>query len=139
MLFNSVKKTVVIFMTLPLILVGVVAGLLAFDQPFGFMALLGLLSLVGMQVKNAIVLMDEIAANVDRGLTPYAAVIDAGVSRLRPVANASLTTVLGMIPLLTDAFYCAMAVTIMAGLAFATVLTMVVIPVNYALVYRVKA
>ena len=139
MLFNSVKKTVVIFMTLPLILVGVVAGLLAFDQPFGFMALLGFLSLVGMQVKNAIVLMDEIAANIRRGLKPYAAVIDAGVSRLRPVANASLTTVLGMIPLLTDAFYCAMAVTIMAGLAFATVLTMIVIPVNYALVYRIKA
>ena len=139
MLFNSVKKTVVIFMTLPLILVGVVAGLLAFDQPFGFMALLGFLSLVGMQVKNAIVLMDEIAANVERGLKPYAAVIDAGVSRLRPVANASLTTVLGMIPLLTDAFYCAMAVTIMAGLAFATVLTMIVIPVNYALVYRIRA
>ena len=138
MLFNSVKKTVVIFMTLPLILVGVVAGLLAFDQPFGFMALLGFLSLVGMQVKNAIVLMDEIAANVNRGLAPYAAVIDAGVSRLRPVANASLTTVLGMIPLLTDAFYCAMAVTIMAGLAFATVLTMIVIPVNYALIYRIR-
>ena len=138
MLFNSVKKTVVIFMTLPLILVGVVAGLLAFDQPFGFMALLGFLSLVGMQVKNAIVLMDEIAANVERGLTPYAAVVGAGVSRLRPVANASLTTVLGMIPLLTDAFYCAMAVTIMAGLAFATVLTMIVIPVNYALVYRIE-
>ena len=139
MLFNSVKKTVVIFMTLPLILVGVVAGLLVFDQPFGFMALLGFLSLVGMQVKNAIVLMDEIAANIERGLVPYAAIIDAGVSRLRPVANASLTTVLGMIPLLTDAFYCAMAVTIMVGLAFATVLTMIVIPVNYALVYRIKA
>ena len=138
MLFNSVKKTVVIFMTLPLILVGVVAGLLAFDQPFGFMALLGFLSLVGMQVKNAIVLMDEIAANMERGLAPYAAVIDAGVSRLRPVANASLTTVLGMLPLLADAFYAAMAVTIMAGLAFATVLTMVVIPVNYALVYRIR-
>ena len=138
MLFNSVKRTVVIFMTLPLILVGVVAGLLAFDQPVGFMALLGFLSLVGMQVKNAIVLMDEIAANVDRGLTPYAAVIGAGISRLRPVANASLTTVLGMIPLLSDAFYCAMAVTIMAGLAFATVLTMIVIPVNYALVYRIR-
>ena len=138
MLFNSVKKTAVIFMTLPLILVGVVAGLLAFDQPFGFMALLGFLSLVGMQVKNAIVLMDAIAANIERGLNPYAAVIDAGVSRLRPVANASLTTVLGMIPLLTDAFYCAMAVTIMAGLAFATVLTMIVIPVNYALIYRIR-
>ena len=138
MLFNSAKKTVVIFMTLPLILVGVVAGLLVFDKPFGFMALLGFLSLVGMQVKNAIVLMDEIAANLDRGLAPYASVIDAGVSRLRPVANASLTTVLGMLPLLTDAFYSAMAVTIMVGLAFATVLTMVVIPVNYALLYGVK-
>ena len=139
MLFNSVKKTAVIFMTLPLIIVGVVAGLLAFGQPFGFMALLGFLSLVGMQVKNAIVLMDEIAANIEKGLTPYDSVIEAGVSRLRPVANASLTTVLGMLPLVVDAFYSAMAVTIMAGLAFATVLTMVVIPVNYALIYRIKA
>jgi len=138
LLFNSVKRTAVIFMTLPLILVGVVAGLLAFDKPFGFMALLGLLSLVGMQVKNAIVLMDEIAANLDRGLAPYRAVVDAGVSRLRPVFNASVTTVLGMMPLLTDAFYSAMAVTIMIGLAFATVLTMVVIPVNYALLFHVR-
>ena len=137
-LFDSVKKTVVIFMTLPLVLVGVVTGLLVFDKPFGFMALLGFLSLVGMQVKNAIVLMDEISANLDRGLTPYQAVIDAGVSRVRPVANASLTTVLGMLPLVADAFYSAMAVTIMVGLAFATVLTVVVIPVNYAIVYRVR-
>ncbi len=138
MLFNSFKKTAVIFMTLPLIVVGVVAGLLVFDKPFGFMALLGFLSLVGMQVKNAIVLMDEIAANLERGLKPYRAVVEAGVSRLRPVANASLTTVLGMLPLVADAFYSAMAVTIMVGLAFATVLTMVVIPVNYALVYRIR-
>ncbi len=138
MLFDSVKKTLVIVLTLPLIVVGVVAGLLAFGQPFGFMALLGFLSLVGMQVKNAIVLMDEIGANQARGLDVYRAVVEAGVSRLRPVANASLTTVLGMIPLLTDAFYVAMAVTIMVGLAFATVLTMVVIPVNYALVFRVR-
>ena len=91
-----------------------------------------------MQVKNAIVLMDEISANLDRGLAPYAAVVDAGVSRLRPVANASLTTVLGMLPLVADAFYSAMAVTIMVGLAFATVLTMVVIPVNYAFLYKVR-
>ena len=138
MLFDSVKKTLVIVLTLPLIVVGVVAGLLAFGQPFGFMALLGFLSLVGMQVKNAIVLMDEIGANQARGLGAYHAVVEAGVSRLRPVANASLTTVLGMIPLLTDAFYVAMAVTIMVGLAFATVLTMVVIPVNYALVFRIR-
>lgn len=138
MLFDSVKKTLVIVLTLPLIVVGVVAGLLTFGQPFGFMALLGFLSLVGMQVKNAIVLMDEIGANQARGLGAYQAVVEAGVSRLRPVANASLTTVLGMIPLLTDAFYVAMAVTIMVGLAFATVFTMVVIPVNYALVFRIR-
>ena len=138
MLFNSVKKAFVIFLTMPLIVVGVVAGLLSFGQPFGFMALLGFLSLVGMQVKNAIVLMDEIQANVDRGLDGCRSVVEAGVSRLRPVANASLTTMLGMVPLLTDAFYVSMAVTIMFGLAFATVLTMIVIPVNYALIFGIR-
>ncbi len=137
-LFNSLKKAAVIFMTVPLIIVGVVAGLLAFDQPFGFMALLGFLSLVGMQIKNAIVLMDEINAQLASGAKPFDAVVLSGVTRLRPVANAALTTILGMMPLVADAFYSAMAVTIMCGLAFATVLTMVVIPVNYALLYGVK-
>ena len=138
MLFNSVKQAVVIFMTVPLILVGVVAGLLGFDQPFGFMALLGFLSLVGMQIKNAIVLMDEINAQLAAGTDPFEAVVSSGVTRLRPVANAALTTILGMMPLVADAFYAAMAVTIMCGLAFATILTMVVIPVNYALLYRIR-
>ena len=137
-LFNSLRQTAVIFMTLPLIIVGVVAGLLSFGQPFGFMALLGFLSLVGMQVKNAIVLMDEINARLAAGDAPYQAVVSAGVSRVRPVANSALTTVLGMLPLIADAFYAAMAVTIMFGLAFATVLTMIVVPVNYVLVFRVK-
>ena len=137
-LFNSVRQTLVIFMTLPLIVIGVVAGLLTFGQPFGFMALLGFLSLVGMQVKNAIVLMDEINARLAAGDSPYQAVVSAGVSRVRPVANSALTTVLGMLPLIADAFYAAMAVTIMFGLAFATVLTMIVVPVNYILVFRVK-
>ena len=82
--------------------------------------------------------MDEISANLERGLTPYQSIVEAGVSRVRPVANASLTTVLGMLPLVADAFYSAMAVTIMVGLAFATVLTVIVIPVNYALIYRVR-
>lgn len=137
-LFNSLRQTAVIFMTLPLIIVGVVAGLLSFGQPFGFMALLGFLSLVGMQVKNAIVLMDEINARLAAGDAPYQAVVSAGVSRVRPVANSALTTVLGMLPLIADAFYAAMAVTIMFGLAFATVLTMIVVPVNYVLIFRVK-
>lgn len=138
MLFNSAKQALVIFMTVPLIVIGVVAGLLGFGQPFGFMALLGFLSLVGMQIKNAIVLMDEINAQLSSGVAPFEAVVSSGVTRLRPVANAALTTVLGMMPLVADAFYAAMAVTIMCGLTFATILTMVVIPVNYALLYGVK-
>ena len=135
-LFNSIRQPLVIFCTVPLILVGVVAGLLGFSQPFGFMALLGLLSLIGMQIKNAIVLIDEINARQAAGDAPIDAVVSAGVTRLRPVAMAAATTVLGMLPLLADAFYAAMAVTIMCGLAFATVLTMLVIPLNYTLFFR---
>ncbi|MBO7684390.1 MAG: efflux RND transporter permease subunit [Kiritimatiellae bacterium] len=138
MLFGSLRQAVAIFMTVPFILVGVVAGLLGFDQPFGFMALLGFLSLVGMEIKNAIVMMDEINAQLAAGAKPFDALVTSGVTRLRPVMNTALTTVLGMLPLVADPFYSAMAVTIMCGLAFATVLTMVVVPVNYALLYRVK-
>jgi len=137
MLFNSFRQPLVIFMTVPLALIGVTVGLLGFGQPFGFMALLGFLSLAGMQIKNAIVLIDEINAQKAAGVDDFNAVVNAGVTRLRPVAMAALTTVLGMIPLLLDAFYAAMAVTIMCGLTFATVLTMVVIPVNYALIFKI--
>ena len=135
-LFNSIRKPLVIFCTVPLVLVGVVWGLLAFDQPFGFMALLGLLSLIGMQIKNAIVIIDEINVRLAAGDTPIDAVLSAGVTRLRPLGLAAATTVLGMMPLITDPFYSAMAVTVMCGLAFATLLTLVVIPVNYALFFR---
>ena len=138
LLFDSIRKTVAIFMTVPLILVGVVAGLLGFDQPFGFMALLGFLSLVGMQIKNAIVLMDEINAQLAAGVKPFEAVVMSGVTRLRPVINTALTTILGMIPLVVDPFYSAMAVTIMCGLGFSTIVTMVVVPVNYAILHRVR-
>ena len=135
-LFNSIRKPLVIFCTVPLILVGVVAGLLGFSQPFGFMALLGLLSLIGMQIKNAIVIIDEINARLAAGDAPVDAVLSAGVTRLRPLGLAAATTVLGMIPLVADPFYAAMSVTVMCGLAFATVLTLVVIPVFYALFFR---
>ncbi|HOO21001.1 MAG TPA: efflux RND transporter permease subunit, partial [Kiritimatiellia bacterium] len=138
MLFNSIRQPLVIFLTVPLIIVGVTVGLLAFNQPFGFMALLGFLSLAGMQIKNAIVLIDEINAQRAAGVEPFRAIVNAGVTRLRPVSLAAVTTVLGMLPLVVDAFYAAMAVTIMCGLTFATVLTMVVIPVNYAILFRVK-
>lgn len=138
MLFNTLRHPIIIFLGLPLALIGVVAGLLLFDQPFGFMALLGFLSLSGMLMKNEIVLLDQINLELAAGKHPYDAVIDSAVSRVRPVAMAAFTTVLGMIPLLWDAFFAAMAVTIMGGLTFATVLTLVVVPVMYCTLFGVR-
>ncbi|PIE63980.1 MAG: hypothetical protein CSA26_10380, partial [Desulfobacterales bacterium] len=123
---------------LPLALIGVATGLLVFHQPFGFMSLLGFLSLSGMLMKNEIVLLDQINIELAAGKHPYEAVLDSAVSRVRPVAMAAFTTVLGMIPLLWDAFFAAMAVTIMGGLTFATVLTLVVIPVLYCTLFGVS-
>jgi len=135
-LFNGVKQTLVIWLTVPLALIGVTAGLLGFRQPFGFMALLGVLSLSGMLIKNAIVLIEEIQHQVKQR-EPFAAVVESGVSRMMPVMMAALTTILGMIPLLADAFFVAMAVAIMCGLLVATLLTLVVVPVLYSVFYRV--
>ncbi|MBW2206207.1 MAG: efflux RND transporter permease subunit [Deltaproteobacteria bacterium] len=137
-LFNSIKKTLVICFTVPLAIIGVTVGLLALNQPFGFMALLGLLSLSGMLIKNAVVLIDEIDTQLASGKSAFEAIVDSGVSRLIPVSMAACTTILGMLPLLTDAFFVAMAVTIMFGLGFATLLTLIVVPVLYAIFFRVK-
>lgn len=136
-LFNTIRQPLIIFMTVPLAIIGVTAGLLLTGQPFGFVALLGFLSLSGMLIKNSVVLLDQIDLNLKVGQAPFEAVLDAGVSRLRPVAMAALTTVLGMTPLVFDVFWRGMAVTIMAGLTFATVLTLVVVPVLYAVFHRV--
>ncbi len=138
-LFNSIRKTLVIWLTVPLAVIGVTAGLLLFDQPFGFMSLLGLMSLSGMLIKNAIVLIDQIDVESGSGKAPFRAVIDSGVSRLIPVSMAALTTILGMLPLVQDAFFVSMAVTIMFGLGFATVLTLIVVPVLYAIFFNVKS
>jgi multidrug efflux pump subunit AcrB len=138
-LFNSLKQPTVIFLTVPLALIGVTWGLLATSQPFGFMALLGVLSLSGMLIKNAIVLIDEIEIQKRLEKPPLEAIMISGVSRLRPVAMAALTTALGMIPLLVDAFFVAMAVTIIAGLMVATVLTMLFVPVLYAIFFNVQS
>jgi multidrug efflux pump subunit AcrB len=135
-LFNSIKKTLIIWLTVPLAIIGVTVGLLMFDQPFGFMSLLGLMSLAGMLIKNSIVLIDEIDQQMGCDKEPFQAIVDSGVSRLIPVSMAALTTILGMIPLLKDAFFVAMAVTIMFGLGFATVLTLIVVPVLYAIFFR---
>jgi multidrug efflux pump subunit AcrB len=138
MLFNSLKQPLIIWLTVPLSLIGVTAGLLSTSQPFGFMALLGFLSLIGMLIKNAIVLIDEINLQWDEGKELIDAIVDSGLSRLRPVLMAASTTALGLIPLLFDAFFVSMAVTIIFGLGFATLLTMVVVPVLYATFYKPK-
>jgi multidrug efflux pump subunit AcrB len=137
-LFNSIRKPLIIFLTVPLAVIGVTAGLLLTRQPFGFMAMLGFLSLSGMLIKNSIVLIDEMNTQLASGKDPFAAVVDSGVSRVRPVSMAALTTVLGMIPLLVDAFFVSMAVTIMCGLSFATILTLIVVPVLYACFFRIE-
>ncbi|KTG21558.1 multidrug transporter AcrB [Pseudoalteromonas sp. XI10] len=138
LLFNSVKKPLVIWATVPLAIVGVSAGLLLMNAAFSFMALLGLLSLSGMLIKNGIVLVDQINLELDSGKDPYKAVFDSGVSRVRPVAMAAITTILGMIPLLFDVFFQSMAVTIMFGLGFATVLTLIVVPVLYTMLFKIR-
>lgn len=137
-LFNAVRQTIIIFLCLPLAAIGVAAGLLFFQEPFGFMCLLGFIGLSGMLIKNAVVLIDQIDLEIREGKEPYTAVLDSSVSRLRPVTMAALTTVLGMLPLLSDVFFVGMSVTIMGGLTFGTVLTLVVVPVLYSSFFRIR-
>lgn len=138
LLFNSLKKPLVIWFTVPLSIIGVSFGLLSTNMPFSFTAFLGLLSLSGMILKNGIVLLDQINIELASGKEPYQAIIDSAVSRVRPVSMAALTTILGMIPLMFDAFFGSMAITIMAGLGFATVLTLIVVPVMFAILFGIK-
>lgn len=139
LLFGKLRQPLIIWLTVPMAVCGVVIGLLATGQPFTFMAMLGMLSLSGMLMKNAIVLVDEIDAQISEGKLAYSALKDASVSRLRPVSLTAGTTILGMTPLLYDAFFVSMAVTIMAGLAFATVLTLIAVPTLYAVLFRIRA
>ncbi|KLV08898.1 multidrug transporter AcrB [Photobacterium aquae] len=137
-MFNALRQPLVIWLTAPLALIGVTVGLIIFQTPFEFMAILGFLSLIGMMVKNAIVLVDQADVEIRDGKSPYQAIIDAALSRARPVLLGALTTILGVAPLLIDPFFKSMAVTIMFGLLFATILTLVVIPLFYAMFFRVK-
>lgn len=136
MLFNGYRQPLVILMCLPLSVMGLTLGLLTMDRSFDFLSMLGFLSLAGMLIKNAIVLIDQIDLEMSEGKTPLEAVIESGVSRSRPVMMASMTTVLGMVPLFFDVLFSAMAVTIMFGLTVATVLILVVVPVLYGEVLK---
>lgn len=139
LLFGTWKKVILIIICFPFVFCGITPALLLTGQPFTFMAMIGMIGLIGMMVKNAIVLVDEVARlQNEEGFTPYNAVIEATVSRVRPVLMASLTTIVGMVPLLGDPMYGAMAVSIMAGLAVGTVITLLLLPVLYSTFYHIS-
>ena len=133
------RKPVLIMAMLPLIFIGVVLGLLVFGKSLDFFAMLGLLGLIGMYIKNAIVLVDEIGLQLNAGLSPVNAVIEATKTRIVPVTMASGTTILGMLPLLGDAMFAGMAATIMGGLFVSTILTIFVLPVTYCVFFKIKS
>jgi multidrug efflux pump subunit AcrB len=139
LLFQTVRQPLIIWLLVPMSLVGVTVGLVATNIAFSFTALLGLLSLSGMLIKNAIVLVDELDQRIKAGHDRFEAVRDGSVSRLRPVLLAAGTTILGMTPLIFDAFFQGMAMTIISGLAFATVLTLIATPVLYSLFFKIRA
>lgn len=139
LLFNSWKKVILILLCFPFVFCGITPALLMFRQPFTFMAIIGMMGLIGMMVKNAIVLVDEInRLQTQEHQHPYHAVVEATVSRVRPVLMASLTTIVGMIPLVQDPMYGSMAITIMGGLTVGTLITLVLLPVFYTIFFKVK-
>lgn len=138
MLFKDYRKPLIIFCCIPMVIVGVVAVMLLTGKTFNFVAIVGTLGLIGMLLKNGIVLMDEITSQLRQGVEPITALIDSAQSRLRPVSMAALTTILGMIPLLPDAMFGSMAAAIMGGLTFGTVVTLLFIPILYALFFHIK-
>ncbi len=137
-LFGKLRQPGIIWLTVPLAIIGITAGLLTTGGAFDFMSILGALSLVGLLIKNAIVLIEEIDQQIETGKQRYEAVLDSAVSRMRPVVLAAATTILGLIPLLSDVFFVNMSVTIMAGLGFASVLTLIVVPTLYAIFFGIR-
>ena len=138
MLFKDYRKPLIIFCCIPMVVVGVVAVMLLTGKTFNFVAIVGTLGLIGMLIKNGIVLMDEITLQINQGVEPMKALIDSSQSRLRPVSMAALTTILGMIPLLPDAMFGSLAASIMGGLTFGTLITLLFIPVLYALFFHIN-
>ena len=139
LLFNSWRKVILILICFPFVFCGIVPSLLATGQPMTFMAIIGMMGLIGMMVKNAIVLVDGIGRlQKEENLSPYKAVIEATVSRVRPVLMASLTTIVGMIPLLSDPMYSSMSITIMGGLAVGTLITLILLPIFYMVLFRIQ-
>ncbi|MGQ1946958.1 efflux RND transporter permease subunit [Geofilum sp. OHC36d9] len=136
-LFNNFRQPSIIFLIVPLAFIGIIAGFLITRLNFGFVAIIGGLGLIGMMIKNSVVLLDQINIDINSGKDKLDAILGATVSRVRPVTMASLTTILGMFPLLFDEMFQGMAVSIMFGLLFGTVITLVIVPVLYAVFYKV--
>ena len=137
-LYNSYKKMLIILLAVPLMMIGIVLSLYITGAPFGFFATLGVLGLIGMVIKNAVVLMDQLNIELAEGKDQYTAIVFAARSRVVPVSMAAGTTILGMVPLIPDPMFGGMAATIMGGLLAATLLTVIVIPVIYSIFYNVK-
>ncbi len=138
MLFKDYKKPAIIFCCIPLVVIGVMPVVMLTGKPFGFVAIVGVLGLIGMMIKNGIVLMDEINLEISQGIPLRVALVQSSKSRLRPVMMASLTTILGMIPLVPDSMFGSLAVTIMGGLFMGTLITLIFIPVLYSMFFKVK-
>lgn len=137
-LFRDFRKPLMIILCLPLAIAGVVAGMLLAGKEFGFVAIVGALGLVGMMIKNGVVLVDEVDTQIRSGKDRFKALLDASTSRFRPVLLAAMTTILGMIPLVGDDMFGALAVTIMGGLFVGTVVTLVILPILYSLFFRIS-
>ena len=138
LLFKDYRKPAIILLSIPMVVIGVILAMLVTGKTFDFVAIVGTLGLIGMIVKNGIVLMDEISLKMSSGMEPIEALIVSSKNRLRPVMMASLTTILGMIPLLPDAMFGSMAAAIMGGLLVGSIMILIVIPVLYALFFKLK-
>jgi multidrug efflux pump subunit AcrB len=138
-LFGKIKQPLVIWLVVPLAMIGVVFGLVVTGIPLEFMGILGILSLSGLLIKNGIVLVDQMDFDLANGKERFDAVVDSATSRVRPVMMGTLTTVLGVIPLFFDAFFQSMAVVIVFGLTFATLLTLLIVPVLYSIFMNIKS
>jgi multidrug efflux pump subunit AcrB len=135
---QSFSRLALVFVTAPLGVIGATAALLISNRPFGFVALLGMIALAGMIMRNTVILVDQIDHDIAAGHSRHRAIVDATVRRARPVVLTALAAILGMIPLGRSLFWGPMAITIMGGLFVATILTLVVVPALYALWFRVR-
>ncbi|MFI3263808.1 MAG: efflux RND transporter permease subunit, partial [Rikenellaceae bacterium] len=138
MLFKDYRKPLIILICVPLLFVGAVFGVLISGKAFGFVAIVGILGLIGMMIKNGVVLMDEINLQIGEGKEPFEAILDSSAVRFRPVMMASMTTILGMIPLLPDDMFGSLAATIMGGLLIGTIITLIFIPIFYSIFFKIK-